>query len=213
MNPAVAWYRAGGPVMHVILLAGAIGLAILVERMYMILARWKPNGRRFIEHVIQLVHAGRIDEAIKECAGSGAALSDIGLLILRSRSLDPAELQNVADVASLVVVPNLRRRLHALRVTSIVTLLLGVLGTLIELHGVLDSAASVPGQDHAAAIAPGLAAALNPICFALVVAIMLVVGRGYLAGQTERIGDQIREFSARLINALVDRPDVRLGHR
>ena len=29
----------------------------------------------------------------------------------------------------------------------------------------------------------------------------------------EAIIEQIREFSARLINALIDRPDVRLGHR
>ena len=31
--------------------------------------------------------------------------------------------------------------------------------------------------------------------------------------QAESITEQIQEFSVRLINALIDRPDVRLGHR
>jgi biopolymer transport protein ExbB/TolQ len=47
----------------------------------------------------------------------------------------------------------------------------------------------------------------------LAVAVLLTVGRGYLANQAETITKQIHEFSARLINALIDLPDVRLGHR
>ena len=35
----------------------------------------------------------------------------------------------------------------------------------------------------------------------------------YLVSQAETIIEQVDEFSVRLINALVDRPDVRLGHR
>jgi hypothetical protein len=41
----------------------------------------------------------------------------------------------------------------------------------------------------------------------------LVLGRGYLLSQAEAIAEHIHEFSARLINALIDQPDVRLGHR
>jgi hypothetical protein len=31
--------------------------------------------------------------------------------------------------------------------------------------------------------------------------------------QSEMIIEQVDEFSVRLVNALIDRPDVRLGHR
>jgi len=42
---------------------------------------------------------------------------------------------------------------------------------------------------------------------------VLVIGRAYLVSQAEALTEQLHEFSARLVNALLDRPDVRLGHR
>ena len=59
----------------------------------------------------------------------------------------------------------------------------------------------------------GLAHASGPALLAITVAVILLVGRAYLASQADRIVEEAHEFSARLINALIDRPDVRLGHR
>jgi biopolymer transport protein ExbB len=204
----MAWYRNGGPVMHVILLVALIGAVVLVERVYVIVVRSKTNGRRFIERVIQLVRAGRVDEAIKECAGARAALSDMGLLILRSRSRDESDLQNVADAASLAVLPVLTRRLNYLPAIALTVGLLGLLGTIVNVQRVLASSSTI-----AAASGADVAAALTPSAFAVIVATIFVIGRAYLASQSELIIEQINEFSARLINALIDRPDVRLGHR
>ena len=204
----MAWYRNGGPVMHVILLVALIGAVVLVERVYVIVVRSKTNGRRFIERVIQLVRAGRVDEAIKECAGARAALSDMGLLILRSRSRDESDLQNVADAASLSVLPLLTRRLNYLPAIALTVGLLGLLGTIVNVQRVLASSSTIAGANGA-----DVAAALTPSAFAVIVAAIFVIGRAYLASQSELIIEQINEFSARLINALIDRPDVRLGHR
>ena len=51
------------------------------------------------------------------------------------------------------------------------------------------------------------------MALALVVSLILGLGKAYLVSQSESILEQMQEFSARLINALIDRPDVRLGHR
>src|SRR5207237_6399764 len=138
---------------------------------------------------------------------------DIGLLILRSRSRDETDLRNVADTASLVVVPNLTRRLPHLAVLAAAALLLGVLGTVLELRRALAAIGGGGATDRTISVASGIASALGPMSFALVVAIVLIVGNGYLTGQSTLILSQIQELSARLINALIDRPDVRLGHR
>src|SRR5262245_58244314 len=204
MSAMQAWYREGGPIMLLIALVGVVGLAILIERLYVIVFRSKNNGRVFIERVIQLVRVGRIDEAIKVCAGSTAALPDIGLLILRSRSRDETDLQNVAGAALLSVVPRLTRRLQYLRSLSAVAILVGAFGTLHGAHNALVSAG---------AVLPNLGAALPPAAFGIAVAAALTLGRAYLESQSESITEEIRELSARLINALIDRPDVRLGHR
>jgi len=197
--------------MFLILLVGIAGLVVLLERLYVIVLRSKNNGRPFIERVIQLVRAGKLDEAIKACAASTAALPDMGLLILRSRSRDEVDLQNVASAAALHVLPKLTRRIHYLPTFSLVAVLLGFLGTVRGVHDAfLAQAGVLPGPGS---VWLGLAASLTPTAFGVSVAIVLLLGREYLVGQSEFITEQIQEFSARLINALIDRPDVRLGHR
>jgi biopolymer transport protein ExbB/TolQ len=196
--------------MLLVLAVGLAGLVILVERFYVVVLRSKNHGRVFIERIIQLVHAGKIDDAIKQCTSSSAALSDIGLLILRSRSRDEGDLQRVANAAALAVVPKLTHRLQYLVTLSIVAVLIGVLGTLIELRAALvaDGVGASQGR-----LSQGLANTLPPTILALGVSAFLVLGRGYLLSQAESIAEHIHEFSARLINALIDQPDVRLGHR
>jgi biopolymer transport protein ExbB len=211
MSTTLAWYREGGPLMNVVLLVGVIGLGILVERFYVIVLRSKNNGRRFIERVIQLVRAGKVDEAIKECAGSRAVLPDMGLVILRSRSRDEVDLQNVASAAALSLSPRLTRRLQYLPSLAYVGVLVGFFALVIGLQTALTRAAN--GPFRAEVVAAGLASALGPLALALIVALILGIGRAYLVSQSESIIEQIEEFSARLINALIDRPDVRLGHR
>jgi biopolymer transport protein ExbB/TolQ len=211
MSTALDWYREGGPIMLLIVLVGLAGIAILLERFYVIVVRSRTNGRLFIERVIQLVRGGKIDDAIKMCVGSHAALSDIGLVLLRSRSREEPELQQVANAASLAVTPKLSRRLQYLSVLAVVALLLGALGTLWDLRASLYAAG--PDGSPAAHISQGLAAAFNPAILGIAVATILALGRGYLVSQAESIVGQLAEFSVRLINALTDLPDVRLGHR
>lgn len=198
-----------GPVMLLILLVGLAGLAILLERLYVIVFRSKNNGRAFIERVIQLVRAGKVDEAIKLCASSTAALPDMGLLILRSRSRDENDLANVASAAALHVVPKLSRRIRYLPTLSTAAAMLGVIGTVRGLQGVFAVRGAAGGPEFWHAVANSL----TPTAFGLTISVVLILARGYLESQSEFITEQINEFSARLINALIDRPDVRLGHR
>ncbi len=161
--------------------------------------------------MIQLVRVGKVDDAIKECAASKAMLPDIGLLILRSRSRSESDLHNVADAASLSVMPRLTHRLQYLSSLATSAVLLGAAGALAKVYNTLIAGSE--GLDRVMHHDLGFAAACSPAVFGLSVAVVLVLGRSYLVSQSESIIEQAREFSARLINALIDLPDVRLGHR
>lgn len=213
MNTVIEWYRQGGWIMNFILAVAVVGLAIFIERFYVIVVKSKINGRAFIERIIQLVRAGKIDDAIKLCAQSNAALPDMGLLILRSRTRDEADLQNVADAAALSVIPRLTRRLQYLPMLANVATLLGLLGTIFGLREAFSSVSGASASERSAGLASGIAVALNATGFGLLVAVPLSVAHAYLVSQAETIIEQVDEFSVRLINALIDRPDVRLGHR
>jgi biopolymer transport protein ExbB len=213
MNTVIEWYRNGGMIMNFILVVAVIGLAVFIERFYTIVIKSKINGRAFIDRVVQLVRAGKIDDAIKLCAQSKAALPDMGLLILRSRTRDEGDLQNVADAASLSVIPRLTRRLQYLPMLANVSTLLGLLGTIFGLRHAFAAVSSASATERSSQLAAGIAVALNATGFGLMVAVPLSVAHAYLVSQAETIIEQVDEFSVRLINALVDRPDVRLGHR
>lgn len=208
------WYALGGPIVIALLLIGVLGLAIAAERLYVVVIRSRSNGRNFIEKVISLVRSGRVDDAIKLCAQSKTALSDIGLLVLRSRSRDEEDLHNVADAAALSVMPRLTRRLQYLPMLANVSLLVGLLGTVLGLSGAFGALGNpAASSDPARVLASGISAALGATGVGLMVAIPLAVLHAYLASQAEATVAEIDEFSVRLINALIDRPDVRLGHR
>jgi biopolymer transport protein ExbB len=213
MSTILEWFRNGGPIMWFILATALAGIAVFIERLYVIVIKSKINGREFIERVIQLVRSGKAEDAIKLCAQSKAALPDMGLLILRSRSRDEADLQNVADAAALSVIPRLTRRLQYLPMLANVATLLGLFGTIYGLREAFASVASASAAERSARLASGIATALNATGFGLLTAIPLTVAHSYLVSQAETIIEQVDEFSVRLINALIDRPDVRLGHR
>jgi biopolymer transport protein ExbB/TolQ len=125
-------------------------------------------------------------------------------VLLRSHSHDEAELRSLAEAVRLGVTPELTRGLPWLSTLAALAMLLGVVGTIVNLEGGLSADSDV---------AVGMARALRPLGVACVTAIPLLAGRAYLQGEADKLIAQMREFSARLINALIDRPDVRLGHR
>ena len=213
MGGIIEWYRNGGWIMHFILGTAIIGLAIFLERFYVIVIKSKINGRAFIERIIQLVRAGKVDDAIKLCAQSTATLPDMGLLILRSRTRDEGDLQNVADAAALSVIPRLTRRLQYLPMLANVATLLGLIGTIFGLREAFAAVENASAAERSAELAAGIAIALNATGFGLLTAVPLTMAHAYLVSQAETIIEQVDEFSVRLINALIDRPDVRLGHR
>ena len=201
------WSGGAGPIVLLIWVVAGLGALLMVDRVYVVLSRSGFNGRPLIERVIQLVRTGKIDEAIKVCVASRTILSDIGLLILRARSEDESALQHVAEAAVLSLVPRLHRRLHYFTVLAVASTALGLIGLLDGLRVAFEHGVGAPSFSSAvseAIRAPEVGVAL---------AAVLVLAQGFFHAQAEQVVDQVDELSARLVNALIDRPDVRLGHR
>jgi biopolymer transport protein ExbB/TolQ len=206
----LTWYASGGPYILPLVIVGLIGVALLIERIVYIVLRSKINARPFMEHVIHLVHTNRVEEALKLCSEHQAALPDLGLVLLRSRTRDEEDLLHVADTANLTAVPALTRRVSWLPPLAILSVLLGFLGAIANLHEAFTQAAIT---DTRGAMLAGIAYALRPLGVGVLTSIPLVAGYAYLMHESSKLVAQLEEFSARLVNALIDRPDVRLGHR
>lgn len=176
------------------------GLAISAERAFVVArSRLSGNGRPFIERLVTLVQAGQIDEALAACSRTRAILPDIGLIVLRTRLRQDPDLRELADAAVKSTTPKLVRRLRYVSASAIAVALAGAGGTASAVAQLRDDAPLVD--------------ALAPLGAALPVAAVLVLLHAFLANQIDAILAQVDEFSHRLVNALLDRPDVRLGHR
>jgi biopolymer transport protein ExbB/TolQ len=201
------WFRGAGPIVTLIWVVAGLGIVLILERLYVALARSGFNGRPFIERLIQLVRAGKVDEAIKLCSMHRTVLSDIGLLVLRTRTKDETDLQNVASAATLTLVPRLTRRLPYFTTLAWIAALLGLIGLADGVRLMYESGVTPPAGDHP------LAAGMRAVEVGLGVAAALLLAQGIFSAQAEQVVEQVDELTARLVNALIDRPDVRLGHR
>jgi hypothetical protein len=196
------WLQAGGPLMAPLLVAGAAGLALVIDRLAAVLRRSRINTRPFMERVVSLAAAGKTDEALALCVEHKAVLPDLGLVLLRSRSRDPAELAAIARAACLGLLSELKRRERWLPATTAIVVALGVAGAGVNLHEGLvgDTIAAVRS-------------ATRPLVTAMLIAVPLIAGHAIAVDARGKLLDRVEEFSARLVNALAGRPDVRLGHR
>ena len=201
------WIRGAGPAVTLIWIVAGLGGLLILERAYVALSRSGFNGRPFIERVIQLVRAGKIEDAIKHSTTSRTVLADIALLILRARTTDETDLRHVASAAELSLVPRLRRRLPWFTMLAAIAILLGLIGLADAARVVYESGGSLTTGGRP------LATGIRAVEIGFAVAAALLLAQGFFTAQSEQVIEQVEELTARLVNALIDRPDVRLGHR
>lgn len=183
----------------VLLLLTLFGLGVAVDRSFVVArSRLSGHGRPFIERMVALVQGGEIDAALEACSSTRAILPDIGLIVLRTRMREEADLRAVAEAAVRSTTPKLVRRLRYIPAAATAAALVGAAGS-------AAAASQLQG-----AYPPELFA---PLALGLFIAAGLVLLHTLLANQVDTILAQVSEFSHRLVNALLDRPDVRLGHR
>lgn len=202
MGTILNWYQSGGPFIVLLILIDIAALGVLIDRFVAIVLASRINARPFMERVLSLVRAGKVEEALKLCADHQSALPDLGLVLLRSRSREEDELLNIARAALLTARQPLTRRLSWLPALTKAALLVGVLGALV--------AWSRFGDANPWA---GVSRGVPPLGVGVFTAVPLVLGHAYLSHESQKTLARLEEFSARLVNALLDRPDVRLGHR
>src|SRR4051812_18599290 len=174
MRTILTWYSSGGPFVLPLAAIGLAGLVLLLERISTLVIRSRVYARPFIERVLTLVHEDKLDEALALCASHKAALPDLGLIILRSRSRDDAALTDVAEASMLTVLPALTRRTAWLDALARVALLVGILGGIVGASDVLS------GNAAADSLARALATALPPLGIGVFTAIPLWVGHAAL---------------------------------
>jgi biopolymer transport protein ExbB len=199
-------FSVGGGWMYVIAFVSVIGVGIMVERFISLFFKYNINARAFMGQVQKLVMANNIDRAIKLCnAAPNAVLPKVIKAGLTRANKGELEISNAIEEATLEVVPYVTKRTANLGGVANVSTLLGLLGTIIGLIQAFAALESAAPDARAAALARGIAIAMNTTAFGLIVAIPCMGAQMFLASVTKKILEEIDQYSVKLENLLVSR--------
>ena len=194
--------------MWTLLVTGVFSLSIIIERFIYLQIRKGRGSENFIRQILDCIGKEDVTSGIALCEKtSRTALSRVIKAGLEEAMMGADNIRNAIDEAMLKIIPQLDKRTGYLAVIGNVATLLGLLGTV---YGLIMSFAAVgrPGIDAAQKselLASGIATAMNSTFSGLSVAITSIVIYALMKSKTQKIIDELDEYSLRVANALIER--------
>lgn len=194
--------------MWILLVVAVFCVAIVIERFIYLTIKSGFKTELFIRDILKLIQKDDIAGAQQMCAkAQKMALADVIKAGLQNAKFGMDHIRNAIDEVTLKVIPQLERRTNYLATIGNVATLIGLMGTI---YGLILSFAAVgkPGIDAAeksTLLASGIAAAMNTTLAGLMIAIPAIILFSFFKAKTQRIIDEIDEYSLRLVNALVEK--------
>lgn len=190
-----------------ILLAGVVGLAIMVERFRALFYIYPlGNTNVFFETIRALVLTDRVGEALVVCDKYRdkpvASIVREGLM----RAHQPeAMVEHGLEIAVGEANDRIRARTGFLSTIANVSTLLGLLGTILGLVQSFEAVGSANAQARSALLANGISTAMNATMMGLGVAIPCMVAYSYLINRTNRLSAELNRAAVRVLDLLKQR--------
>lgn len=205
MDAMIGFFRDGGNFMYVILVVFIAGLAIIVERLLYIMVKNRIDTPAFVTRVLELIRRGNVRQALELCRRSNAALPRIlrGGLEEAAAGHEPGEVQQGFELASMIEIPKLEKRVQFLGAIANVATLMGLLGTIFGLISSFAAVANAPAAQKAILLTAGISTAMNTTAFGIIVAIPCMLAHSYMQERIKEITDEINVNVVRVYNRLV----------
>ena len=182
----VEFFRAGGPFMFLLLLTSIVGLTFIVERGLAL--RWNKVVPLSVEKALEDFQAGQDVSILKQiCLLKPSALSRLLLVAAEHLNWPKAENEGAVQTRARHEIVQLERGLVVLEIVVGIAPLLGLVGTI---HGLITLFAELGtvGMSDNAAMAKGIAIALNTTLMGLLIAIPSLIAWSYYTKKVEILG-------------------------
>jgi len=199
----------GGPFMIPILIAGAVGTAIAIER-YVTLTRMSVRNRSVWAQVEPALNSGDFDKA-RELTKDDSVISrllGVGLALqgaVRRRD----DVKVAMQEAMTQIMPRLEKRTHYLATLANVATLLGLLGTVSGLIHAFSAVATVNPAEKANLLSASISEAMNCTAFGLVTAVPFLVLHALLQSKTAQLIENLEAVSIKFLTVLTTRQSTR----
>ena len=203
----------GGFVMYIIALVGCLTLYLILERAFT-LKKLSLNKDALSESLFGMILRGDLQQAIAYCDSSPAPVTNTlkaGLVQVMNKRPDE-EVQVAMDASVLRETPRIEGWTSFLAVFGNVSVLVGLLGTIIGLIRSFGGVSEADAATKAALLSKGISEALNCTAFGLLVAIIAIVGYAVFQTLVSRLITEMTESSMNFMNVVVSNRDKIEGH-
>ncbi|MCK7509909.1 MAG: MotA/TolQ/ExbB proton channel family protein [Desulfobacterales bacterium] len=204
INTIVSFIRDGGAWMYPILLVGAVGFAIAIER-NLTLSRIGKANRRMWEELHPILVARDFDKAREITAGDRSTISELlNLGLARQGAVRRRDDIEIAmEEGMMEITPQLEKRTQSIALLANIATLLGLLGTIVGLIQAFNAVANANPAEKADLLSASISVAMNTTAFGLIVAVPLLLAHAYLSSKTGEIIDSLEMASVKTLNIIV----------
>lgn len=198
----------GGSVMYLIACVGFLTVYLIIERAFT-LKKLSINKDALSESLFGMILRGDLQQAIAYCDSTPAPVTNTlkaGLVQVMNRRPDE-EIQVAMDASVLRETPKIEGWTSFLAVFGNVSVLVGLLGTIIGLIRSFSGVSKADAATKATLLSQGISEALNCTAFGLLVAIIAIVGYAVFQTLVSRLITEMTESTMNLMNVVVSNRD------
>jgi biopolymer transport protein ExbB len=203
MESATKFLIAGGFWVIPIMLVGAIGIGITIER-YIKLKRAEISNRKMWDQLQPILHHGDFDKAREMTYNDKSyvgQLLNVGLE--RQGSVRRREDIEIAmDEVMMSIVPQLEKRTPYTALFANLATLLGLLGTIMGLIEAFEAVATAAPSEKSALLSASISEAMSCTAFGLIVAMPMLAANLYLNLKASTIIDGLEMASLKTVNTI-----------
>jgi biopolymer transport protein ExbB len=202
----VRFFEAGGAMMFPILVVGAVGAAIVVER-YVTLTLVKARNQSVWKQLEPALQSGDFDKAREMTSNDKSAMAQLlSIGLARQGAVRRREDIEIAmDESMIEITPQLEKRTHYLATFANLATLLGLLGTVSGLIHAFSAVATVNPAEKANLLSASISEAMNCTAFGLMVAVPTVLAHAFLQTKTSELIASLEMAFVKFLNVLTER--------
>jgi biopolymer transport protein ExbB len=190
----------GGPVMVPLLLCSVVSLSIIVERC-LSLRRNRILKYDVLQRIEELLRDRKIPEASTLCKRYPSSMTRILLAAILNHDKSRQEIKEIIEDAGRQEVPVLERYLTILGTIASISVLLGLLGTVMGMIRTFNAIAAL-GYGHPEALAGGISEALVATATGLAIAIPTLVMYNFFTSRVDSLVIEMEKNALRMLSIL-----------
>lgn len=203
MDSVAKFFHDGGNLMYLNVAILVFGLAVVSERLYMMLFRLRVNTKVFMTEVEKLVNAGNFDKAIKLCGSvEGAAVPQVVRAALVNARLGGPAVTAAVEETMLEVQPLVMKRSGILWAIANIATLVGLVGTVFGLIQAFAALSFASPDQKSALLTQGIAHAMNNTAFGLSIALVCIFFHMILSLLTRSVLEGLDHSAVKMENIL-----------